>query len=115
MSKLNLLNLVLNSFCRFSVSLSYYGISFSIPDLSGDRYLNFMIGKNIFYIFDSLDKLKPKTKNHFFFVSNISTLLYTLKNFCSPSVFLSSVFKVFKKVVELSFTYSTKNILRFSI
>ena len=30
---------------RFSVSLAYYGISFSIPDLSGDRYLNFMIGK----------------------------------------------------------------------
>ena len=28
---------------RFSVSLSYYGISFSIPDLSGDRHLNFMI------------------------------------------------------------------------
>ena len=49
-SKLNPLNLVLNFSCRFSVSLSYYGISFSIPDLSGDRYLNFMIGKNTFYI-----------------------------------------------------------------
>ena len=34
-------------FCRFAVSLSYYGISFSIPDLSGDRYLNFMIGGGI--------------------------------------------------------------------
>ncbi len=32
---------------RFSVSLSYYGISFSIPNLSGDRYLNFMIGGGI--------------------------------------------------------------------
>ena len=29
------------------MSLSYYGISFSIPDLSGDRYLNFMIGGGI--------------------------------------------------------------------
>ena len=27
--------------------MSYYGISFSIPDLSGDRYLNFMIGGGI--------------------------------------------------------------------
>ena len=34
-------------FFRFAVSLSYYGISFSIPDLSGDRYLNFMIGGGI--------------------------------------------------------------------
>jgi len=34
-------------FVWFSVSLSYYGISFSIPDLSGDRYLNFMIGGGI--------------------------------------------------------------------
>ncbi len=29
------------------MSLSYYGISFSIPNLSGDRYLNFMIGGGI--------------------------------------------------------------------
>ena len=29
------------------MSLSYYGISFSIPDLSGDRHLNFMIGGGI--------------------------------------------------------------------
>lgn len=34
-------------FSRFAVSLSYYGISFSIPNLSGDRYLNFMIGGGI--------------------------------------------------------------------
>ena len=27
--------------------MSYYGISFSIPDLSGDRYFNFMIGGGI--------------------------------------------------------------------
>ena len=32
---------------RFTVSLSYYGISFSLPNLSGDRYLNFMIGGGI--------------------------------------------------------------------
>lgn len=35
---------------RFSVSLAYYGISLSIPDLSGDRYFNFMIGKITFLI-----------------------------------------------------------------
>lgn len=29
------------------MSLSYYGISFSLPNLSGDRYLNFMIGGGI--------------------------------------------------------------------
>lgn len=34
-------------FIWFSVSLSYYGISYSIPNLSGDRYLNFMIGGGI--------------------------------------------------------------------
>lgn len=27
--------------------MSYYGISYSIPNLSGDRYLNFMIGGGI--------------------------------------------------------------------
>ena len=32
---------------RFSVNMSYYGISYSIPNLSGDRYLNFMIGGGI--------------------------------------------------------------------
>ena len=32
---------------RFAVSLSYYGIAFSIPNLSGDRYFNFMIGGGI--------------------------------------------------------------------
>ena len=32
---------------RFSVSLSYYGISYTIPNLSGDRYLNFIIGGGI--------------------------------------------------------------------
>ena len=31
----------------FSVALAYYGISFSIPNLSGDRYLNFMIGGGV--------------------------------------------------------------------
>ena len=34
-------------FIWFSISLSYYGISFSIPNLSGDRYLNFVIGGGI--------------------------------------------------------------------
>ena len=34
-------------FFRFSVSLSYYGISYTIPNLSGDRYLNFIIGGGI--------------------------------------------------------------------
>ena len=32
---------------RFAVSLSYYGISYTIPNLSGDRYLNFIIGGGI--------------------------------------------------------------------
>ena len=27
--------------------MSYYGISYSIPNLSGDRYLNFVIGGGI--------------------------------------------------------------------
>ena len=36
-----------SSIYRFAVSMSYYGISFSIPDLSGDRYFNFMIGGGI--------------------------------------------------------------------
>ena len=38
---------ITHSSYRFSVSLSYYGISFSIPNLSGDRYLNFIIGGGI--------------------------------------------------------------------
>ena len=29
------------------MNMSYYGISYSIPNLSGDRYLNFMIGGGI--------------------------------------------------------------------
>ena len=29
---------------RFNVSLSYYGIMFYIPDLIGERHLNFMLG-----------------------------------------------------------------------
>ena len=29
------------------MSLSYYGISFSIPNLSGDRHLNFILGGGI--------------------------------------------------------------------
>ena len=29
------------------MSLSYYGISYTIPNLSGDRYLNFIIGGGI--------------------------------------------------------------------
>lgn len=31
-------------FYRFSVSLLYYGIMFHIPDLSGERHLNFFLG-----------------------------------------------------------------------
>jgi OCT family organic cation transporter-like MFS transporter 4/5 len=31
-------------FYRFSVSLLYYGILFHIPDLSGERHLNFFLG-----------------------------------------------------------------------
>ena len=61
----------------------------------------------------SLDELKPKIKNQFFF-SNISTLLYTLnRKLFSPAVFLSPLFKVYKKIVEFSFT-PIKNILVFS-
>ena len=29
---------------RFSVSLSYYGIMFYLPDLSGERHFNFLLG-----------------------------------------------------------------------
>ena len=60
-----------------------------------------------------LDKLKSKTKTPNFFDNNILTLLYTLKKktFFCPSVFLSP-FKVYKKVVEFSFT-PEKNILDF--
>lgn len=29
---------------RFSVSLLYYGIMFHLPDLSGERHLNFLLG-----------------------------------------------------------------------
>jgi len=31
-------------FYRFSVSLLYYGITFHLPDLSGERHLNFFLG-----------------------------------------------------------------------
>jgi hypothetical protein len=31
-------------FYRFSVTLLYYGIMFQIPDLSGERHLNFFLG-----------------------------------------------------------------------
>ena len=52
-------------------------------------------------------KLKPKTKTKNqkpnFFVVDISTLLYTLKR-RTRNVFLSHLFKVYKKVVEFSFT-----------
>ena len=32
------------AFYRFSVSLLYYGIMFHLPDLSGERHLNFFLG-----------------------------------------------------------------------
>ena len=61
-----------------------------------------------------LDKLKTQTKTKHLFVNNISTFLYTLnKNFFYPSVFLSILLKVYKKVVKFSFTLA-KNILVFS-
>lgn len=31
-------------FYRFSVTLQYYGITFHLPDLSGERHLNFFLG-----------------------------------------------------------------------
>lgn len=31
-------------FYRFSVSLLYYGITFHLPELSGERHLNFFLG-----------------------------------------------------------------------
>ena len=31
-------------FYRFTVSLLYYGITFHLPDLSGERHLNFFLG-----------------------------------------------------------------------
>jgi len=31
-------------FYRFSVSLLYYGITFHLPDLSGERHFNFFLG-----------------------------------------------------------------------
>ena len=68
-------------------------------------------------LFYSLDKLKPKTKNktknQIFVVVDISTLLYTLKKEDKKTFYLSPLFKVYKKVVEFSFT-PTKNILVFS-
>ena len=66
-------------------------------------------------MFYSLDKLKLKT----FFVVDISTLLYTLKRRTWKlfpllnNVFLSPLFKVYKRNVKFSFT-PTKNMLVFS-
>ena len=59
-------------------------------------------------MFYSLDKLKPKTKtNQLFFVGvneNSTTFLYTLNFFIrGKKVFLSFLFKVYKKV-EMSAT-----------
>ena len=34
-------------FVWFSVSICYYGISYFVPNLFGDRHLNFVLGKNI--------------------------------------------------------------------
>ena len=30
--------------CRFAVTVSYYGISFNLVDLSGNKYSNFILG-----------------------------------------------------------------------
>lgn len=41
-------------FYRFCTSLSYYGVTFSVPALSGDRFHNFCYGAGFEFIFFSI-------------------------------------------------------------
>ncbi|XP_040579995.1 solute carrier family 22 member 7 isoform X2 [Lepeophtheirus salmonis] len=84
-----------NSFSLFfiwlSVSLSYYGITYSIPDLSGDIHLNFMIGGGIelaaylfaFVVFNGFGRKYPLVC--YLFVSGLICIsIVIIKKFVSP-------------------------------
>ncbi|KAL1462009.1 hypothetical protein WDU94_013862 [Cyamophila willieti] len=74
----------------FSTSLSYYGVTFSVPVLSGDRYQNFVYGAGFEFVFFSAS---------FFVLSKVGRkcpliAFYLLSWFLFTCVFLLSVFPV---------------------
>uniref|UniRef100_A0A8D8Q685 Solute carrier family 22 member 8 n=2 Tax=Cacopsylla melanoneura TaxID=428564 RepID=A0A8D8Q685_9HEMI len=82
--------LIIMCYLWFSTSLSYYGVTFSVPVLSGDRYQNFVYGAGFEFVFFSAS---------FFVLSKVGRkcpliTFYLLSSFLFTFVFLLSFFPV---------------------